>query len=115
MRSLFLLALILAGFNGIFGAQMLWAYIMLTIVKRRLFLGNSLRAIGVFSLVSISSFLMSGIGAHILDPGSEPWFVLFVALGVFLTVAFSIPLWYWARQYAPHMESKQSGLVIDEP
>lgn len=104
MRSLFLLALILAGFNGVFAAIVLWGYIMWTIVKRRLFLGSSRRAIAVFSLVSISSFLVSGIGAHLLDPGSEPWFVLYVVLGLFVTVALAIPLCYWARRYAPHQE-----------
>ena len=102
--ALILLALALAGLIGVFASIVLWTYIMLMIVKRRLIPGSSLRAIAVYGLVSITSFLVSGVCAHLLDPDSEPWFVSYVFIGFFFTVGLAFQLWVFVRQCAPRQQ-----------
>ncbi len=99
MRNFFLVALILVGFNGVFVAQLLWGYLMWQITKCLPLPGGTRRSICTFSLICILSFLLSGVGAHLLDPGSEPWFVLYVLLGAAVTSVLTIALVYWSRRY----------------
>lgn len=100
MRSVFLVALVLVGFNGVFVAQILWGYLMWQITKQLPLPGGNRRSISAFSLICFLSFLLSGVGAHLLDPGSEPWFVLYVLLGAAVTSVLTIALVYWSRRYA---------------
>lgn len=100
MRNFFLVALILVGFNGVFVAQLLWGYLMWQITKRLPLPGGTRRSISVFGLICFLSFLLSGVGAHLLDPGSEPWFVLYVLLGSAVTFVLTAALVYWSRRYA---------------
>ena len=100
MRNFFLVALILVGFNGVFVAQILWGYLMWQITKQLPLPGGTRRSISAFGLICVLSLLISGVGAHLLDPGSEPWFVLFVLLGAAVTSVLTIALVYWSRRYA---------------